>query len=246
MTMHCTSAGRGGSRPTSHRSIRRSSGTRRSATRLRTCPALATRPLSSARPGRAGSCPGRISCRWRSRWRPCRTACPWPSRRQRLLGRPASEYGTLCQGAGGHAGSHRCRRAFMLTCMKRLAVSSRGVFLPVSRFRVFACSGRQWALVSRGSVSRVFALVKGEGYSPAHEGIRGVGAPSIQRPCRSGHVNIRAHPPVEPARDHEAQLPHHHRVQSGPRVPHACSAATESGRAAGRRGAYTVPSRRSA
>src|SRR3990170_9122874 len=55
--------------------------------------------------------------------------------------------------------------------MKRLAVSSRGVSLPVSRFRVFT-SNRQWALVLRGSVSLVFALVKGEGYSPAHEGIR--------------------------------------------------------------------------
>jgi hypothetical protein len=56
----------------------------------------------------------------------------------------------------------------MLTCMKRLAVSSRGVTLPVSRFRAFACSG-QWALVSLGSVSLVFALVKSEGHSPAHE-----------------------------------------------------------------------------
>jgi hypothetical protein len=49
----------------------------------------------------------------------------------------------------------------MLPCMKQLAVSRRGVFLPVSRFRVFACSG-QWALVSRGSVNLVSALVKGE------------------------------------------------------------------------------------
>jgi len=32
--------------------------------------------------------------------------------------------------------------------------------------------------ISRGSVSLVFALVKGEGCSPAHEGIRRVGAPS--------------------------------------------------------------------
>ncbi len=70
----------------------------------------------------------------------------------------------------------------------------------------------QWAPVSRGSVSLVFALVKGEGHSPAHEGIRRVGAPSIQRPCSSGQGNIRAHPPVEPARDRETQLPHHHRV----------------------------------
>jgi hypothetical protein len=47
----------------------------------------------------------------------------------RLLGRPVSEYGRLCHGAGGHEGGHRCRRALMLTCMKRLAVSSRGVCL---------------------------------------------------------------------------------------------------------------------
>ena len=100
----------------------------------------------------------------------------------------------------------------MLPCMKRLAVSSRRVSLHVSWFRVFTSDG-QWALVSRGSVSLVFALVKGEGYSPAHEGIRGVGAPSSQRSCSSGQGNIRAHPPVEPARDHAA-----HRtitVQSG-------------------------------
>ena len=91
----------------------------------------------------------------------------------------------------------------MLPCMKRLAVSSRGASLPVSRFRVFACSG-QGALVSRGSVNLVSALVKGEGHSPAHEGIRRVGAPSTQRPSSSGQGNIRAHPPVEPARDHQA------------------------------------------
>ena len=82
-------------------------------------------------------------------------------------------------------------------------MSSRGVSLPVSQVRVFACSG-QWAQVSRGSVNLVSALVKGEGYSPAHEGIRRVGAPSTQRPCSSGQANIRAHPPVEPARDDQA------------------------------------------
>src|SRR5713101_4458573 len=65
---------------------------------------------------------------------------------------------------------------------------------------------KQWALVSRGSVNLVFALVKGEGHSPAHEGIRRVGAPSIQRPCDSGQGNSRAHPPVEPARDQDAHL----------------------------------------
>ena len=40
---------------------------------------------------------------------------------------------------------------------------------------------------------------------PAHEGIRRVGAPSTQRPCNGGQGNIRAHPPIEPARD---QGPH--------------------------------------
>src|SRR3990167_6067357 len=78
------------------------------------------------------------------------------------------------------------------------------VSLQVSRLRVFTSKGRG-TLVSRGSVSLVFALVKGEGCSPAHEGIRRVGAPSTQRPCSSGQGNIRAHPPIEPARD---QCPH--------------------------------------
>ena len=75
--------------------------------------------------------------------------------------------------------------------------------LPMFWFRVLTFDG-PWPWVSRGSVSLVFALVKGEGYSPAHEGIRRVGAPSTQRPCGSGQVDIRAHPPVEPARDHQA------------------------------------------
>ena len=44
--------------------------------------------------------------------------------------------------------------------------------------------------ISRGSVNLVFALVKGEGCSPAHEGIRGVGAPSSQRPCDSGQQHV--------------------------------------------------------
>ena len=45
--------------------------------------------------------------------------------------RRAKKPSSLCQGAGGHAGGARCRRAFMLPCMKRLAVSSRGVCLLV-------------------------------------------------------------------------------------------------------------------
>ena len=106
----------------------------------------------------------------------------------------------------------------MLPCMKRLAASSRGVSLHVCRFRVFSANG-PWALVSRGSVNLVFALVKGEGYSPAHEGIRRVGAPSIQRSCDSGYGKTRAPLAVEVARDRDAHLRHHDRVQS--RVPHA-------------------------
>src|SRR3970040_2011776 len=89
----------------------------------------------------------------------------------------------------------------------------------------------QWAPVSRGSVSLVFALVKGEWYSPAHRGIRRVGAPSILRPCNSGHFNIRAHPPVEPARDHEAH--HTITVQS---APSALTQEARRGNPEGRRG----------
>jgi len=43
-----------------------------------------------------------------------------------LLGRPASEYGRLCHGAGGHEGGGRCRRAFMLT------ISARSRTVPVA------------------------------------------------------------------------------------------------------------------
>ena len=55
----------------------------------------------------------------------------------------------------------------MLPCMKRLAVSSQSRGLSPCRFRLFTTNG-QWPLVSRGSVSLVFALVKGERHSPAH------------------------------------------------------------------------------
>ena len=38
-----------------------------------------------------------------------------------LLGRPASEYGRLCPGDGGHEGGHRRRSACMLTILIELA-----------------------------------------------------------------------------------------------------------------------------
>jgi hypothetical protein len=56
----------------------------------------------------------------------------------------------------------------------------------------------------RGSVILLFALVRGERGSPAHEGSRRVGVPSTQRLLDSSQVNIRSHPPVEPAREQGA------------------------------------------
>src|SRR5262245_6109155 len=132
------------------------------------------------------------------------SAVPAAQARLRRAGLGADGLETGARGRGAMA-----RRALMLPCMKRLAVSSRGVSLPVSRFSR-ALRLMQWTLVSRGSVDLVPALVKGEGYSPAHAGIRRVGAPSTQRPCRSDQGNFRAHPPVEPARDHPAHPPSHH------------------------------------
>jgi hypothetical protein len=41
-------------------------------------------------------------------------------------GRPASDNGRLCQGAGGHAGGGRCRRAFMLTILSVVATAHVG------------------------------------------------------------------------------------------------------------------------
>ena len=69
----------------------------------------------------------------------CAIYTPW----HRLLGAPVSDNGRLCHAAGGHAGGHRYRRAFMLTCMKRLAVSSR---------RVTPCIGCTSLLLSDGAV----------------------------------------------------------------------------------------------
>ena len=39
-------------------------------------------------------------------------------------GRPVSEYGRLCHGDGGHAGGHRCRRAFMLTILRASRITA--------------------------------------------------------------------------------------------------------------------------
>ena len=47
----------------------------------------------------------------------------------------------------------------------------------------------------------------------AQRWIRRVGAPSTQRPCNGGQVDIRAHPPIEPARDQSSH--HQDSVASG-------------------------------
>jgi hypothetical protein len=92
-------------------------------------------------------------------------------------------------GTGRRGGGARARRAFMVTCMKRLAVSSRGVSLPVSRLRV-CMSNRQGARVSRGSVSLVFAFVKGEGHSPAQVRAR-LTSGTVSRPRAAPLMNSR-------------------------------------------------------
>ncbi len=92
------------------------------------------------------------------------------------------------------------------SAMKRLAVSSRHRAFPCGVCGVQSSA----ATVVRCGLARFcqssIRARQGRGLtrSPAHEGIRGVGAPSIQRPCDGGQVNIRAHPPIEPARDQGA------------------------------------------
>jgi DNA-binding transcriptional ArsR family regulator len=43
----------------------------------------------------------------------------WHRAPGRAPGRPASDNGGLCHGDGGHEGGHRCRRALMLTILRR-------------------------------------------------------------------------------------------------------------------------------
>jgi hypothetical protein len=55
---------------------------------------------------------------------------------QRLLGRPASESGTLRHGDGTHGRSDRCRRSFVLPILPERALHLPRVWLPVQRSRV--------------------------------------------------------------------------------------------------------------
>ena len=137
---------------------------------------------------------------------------PWPRGARERHDRCAFALGRVrvrqvtsrCRRPGAANGrGDRLRMSFMLASMKRLAVSS--------RHRVFPCGvcGVQSSAVTvvRCGLARFcqssIRARQGRGLtrSPAQEGIRGVGAPSIQRPCDGGQVNIRAHPPIEPAKD---------------------------------------------
>jgi len=95
---------------------------------------------------------------------------------------------------------------FMMPCMKRLAVSTRDSIPPGLEIR----SVHGWPVPvgrSREVLSAFYSRSsRTSPVSPsAQEGIRRVGAPSTRRPCNGGQGNIRAHPPIEPARD---QGPH--------------------------------------
>ena len=74
------------------------------------------------------------------------------------------------------AGRPGLRRVVMLPCMKPAGrvKSARDPSLWICDLFRSRAAG-EMGPISRGSVSLVFALVKGEGCSPAHEGMRGVG-----------------------------------------------------------------------
>ncbi len=159
-----------------------------------------------------------------------------------FLGRSASECGRYVAMPAPADGATAVGGPLMLALYEAgwpCQVATR--FLPLNLKSV--SSQRQWgrsrevpsALYSRSSRASSVS-------PPAHEGIRGVGAPSSQRPCDSGQPTCRAHPPIEPARD---QGP----TSSGRRrLVHAFTRATVVGRRDGRTrcGSNTVPSRSSA
>ncbi len=94
----------------------------------------------------------------------------------------------------------------MLPSMKRLAVSTRDSIPPGLRSVRFRAGLCQWADLARFCQPSIRAHQRTSPVSPsAQRWIRRVGAPSTQRPCNGGQGNIRAHPPIEPARD---QGPH--------------------------------------
>lgn len=102
----------------------------------------------------------------------------------------------LRQVNGDQGRGDRLRMSFMLPSMKRPPVSTPPVVsssLP-SRWSESIPSGAHE--VRQPSIR---ALEVARLSSPAHEGSRGVGAPSMRRLCDSSQATCRAHPPIEPA-----------------------------------------------
>ena len=101
---------------------------------------------------------------------PRRHRPPTRCRIRRLLGRPASE-------CGAHARGGRGGRAFVLTSMKRPAVSTRDSMPPGLRIGSIH-GGVPGGPISRGSVRLLFALIKDEPSEPvgAEVDSRGGGA----------------------------------------------------------------------
>jgi hypothetical protein len=77
----------------------------------------------------------------------------------------------------------------MLPFMKRLAVSSQSWCLSPCRFGVFTTNG-QWPLVSRGSVSLLSALVKGEGTRRRLRGFEGWGRHLCSGPAAAAKATL--------------------------------------------------------
>ena len=151
------------------------------------------RPAAPARASIAPAC--RITSRARVRGRrggdPVVPSGSWGGQRPSL-----GDYATGTGPTDDRRG--RRRKAFVLACMKRLAVSRRqGLRLCLFSLSAVSCQcvspssqpclARLRQPCIRARQGRVLS-------SPAHEGSRRVGAPSKQRPCDSGQVNTRAHP----------------------------------------------------
>lgn len=144
-------------------------------------------------------------------------------------------------GAGSAPGQARTRRAFILPSMKRLAASSSQCCLPAS---LRSCVDGWWGGPASGFARfchPYYSRSSGARHSssPAHEGIRGAGAPSMRRHSTCGQGSTRAHPPVEPARDrgtHRLVPSLRLKVRPQPRDVESGQGRTRSHRGGARRG----------
>src|ERR1700675_437794 len=78
-----------------------------------------------------------------------------PSLWHRLLGRPASEYGRLCHGDGGHEGGRPCPRALML------AILLDGLGRHVEVARMAGPAGEYYSVTWPGFVGVLTAMAPG-------------------------------------------------------------------------------------